>query len=318
MATEASHGATPDAAAAAGEAAAQRLRAAQATCNVPLQLGVGVKGGAEIALGIARSALQLRPSVAVFSEDKTNGFNAISRAAIYRGLVRWFPALIPCFRQFYARPGCLYTVGPEGRRAAVDEHGEELWSAEGCTQGDPMGPFWFAVGYHEALLRTQAAHPGTTITCYLDDTYYTDEPREGYAAMLTGEEESVRLCGVLSNRGKQEVYGGAAADLSSLPATLRGAPSAPADPAKGYAGGALKCIKVLGAYVGERAACSAKLVARVEAHLAPLELAARMCATRAASTWRCSASSRRCASVATTRWSTSCARWAWRRRARRR
>ena len=37
------------------------------------------------------------------------------------------------------------------------------WSAEGCSQGDPLGPFFFAVGYHESLLATQAAHPDVTI-----------------------------------------------------------------------------------------------------------------------------------------------------------
>ena len=264
----------------AGEAAAEALRTAQATCNVPLQLGVGVKGGAEIAVGITRALLQQQPTWAIFSEDKTNGFNAISRAAIYRGLQMWFPELIPCFRQYYARRGCLYTVGPEGKRLAVDERGEPYWSAEGCTQGDPLGPFWFAVGYHESLLRTQAAHPSTTILCYLDDTYYGQEPGEGRCALLTGEQQATQRCGVLSNRGKQEVYGSAAADLSAMPASLRGSPWAAADEAKGYAGGRLKCIKVLGSFLGERDACAAKLVARVEDHLEPLMHAARLRDTR--------------------------------------
>ena len=156
-------------------------------------------------------------------------FNAIMRRAIYGGLRRWFPELIPCFRQFYARRGCLYTVGEEGRRLAVDEHGDPYWSAEGCTQGDPLGPFYFAIGYHFSLLRTQAAHPAATILCYLDDTYYIAEPAEGQRALLTGEEVSTRECGVASNRAKQEVLGGAQADLSCVLPTVRGAPSAPPD-----------------------------------------------------------------------------------------
>ena len=160
---------------------------------------------------------------------------------------------------------------------AVDADGEPYWSAAGCTQGDPLGPFWFAVGYHEALLRVQAAHPGTTVLCYLDDTYYLDAPAEGHAALQTGEEVSVRTCGVLSNRSKQEVYGGAGADLACVPSTLRGGCFTPANPAKGYAGGRLPCIKVLGAFVGERGACARRLVARVEEHLEPLVHAARPC-----------------------------------------
>ena len=205
-----------------------------------------------------------------------NGFNAISRSAIYHGLVRWFPELIPLFRQYYARAGSLYTVGKEGRRLAVDENGAPYSSAEGCTQGDPLGPFWFAIGYHTTLLEIQARFPEMTITCYLDDTYYIQEPRMAHAALVQGERLATDKCSVRSNRGKQEVYGGPAADLLWVPATVRGACLAPADEAKGYAGGRLRSIKVLGAFIGERADCAKRLRARVEEHLAPLVLAARL------------------------------------------
>ena len=39
--------------------------------------------------------------------------------------------------------------------------------------------------------------------------FYDGSVAEGHAALLTGEAVSVRTCGVLSNRSKQEVYGGA-------------------------------------------------------------------------------------------------------------
>ena len=51
----------------------------------------------------------------------------------------------------------------------------------------------------------------------------------------------MRTCGVLSNRSKQEVYGGAGADLACVPATLRGGCFTPPNLAKGYAGGRLQC-----------------------------------------------------------------------------
>ena len=263
---------------------------------MPLQLGCGVKGGAEIAVGIARATLQRPTRWVVMSEDKTNGFNAISRRAIYEGLRCWCPELIPTFRKFYARRGGLYTVGPGGKRLAVDADGEPYWSAEGCSQGDPLGPFFFAIGYHASLLATQAAHPDVTIICYLDDTYYWAEPSEAHAALLTGEAESTRRCGVRSNRGKQEVYGGAGADLTGLPATLRGAPSSPPSkdyeptvgsfgsegyvPAKGYAGGLLLCTKVLGSFIGDRLACSKRLQARVTEALKNLGKVGRLRDTR--------------------------------------
>ena len=158
----------------------------------------------------------------------------------------------------------------------MDENGAPYSSAEGCTQGDPLGPFWFAIGYHTTLLEIQARFPEMTITCYLDDTYYIQEPRMAHAALVLGERLATDNCCVRSNRGKQEVYGGPAADLLWVPATVRGACLAPADEAKGYAGGRLRSIKVLGAFIGERADCAKRLRARVEEHLAPLVLAARL------------------------------------------
>ena len=211
---------------------------------------------------------------------KINGFNCVSRRAIYGGLRRWFPELIPTFRKFYARRGSLYTIGPEGKRLAVDEEGVPYYSAEGCSQGDPLGPFFFAIGYHESLLATQAAHPDITILCYLDDTYYLGLPDEAHAALLTGELESTRRCDVRSNCGKQEVLGGAEADLSRLPPTLRGAPSAPPDPTKGYGGGRLLSTKVLGAFIGDKLECSRRLQKRVSEALANLDVVGRLRDTR--------------------------------------
>ena len=37
------------------------------------------------------------------------------------------------------------------------------FSSEGCTQGDQLGPFLFAIGYHWQLLEVQAMHPATTM-----------------------------------------------------------------------------------------------------------------------------------------------------------
>ena len=62
---------TPDMLQAAGHAPDR-------ACNVPLQLACGVKGGAEIAVGVIRAALQQQPSWACISEDKVNGFNCVS------------------------------------------------------------------------------------------------------------------------------------------------------------------------------------------------------------------------------------------------
>ena len=195
-------------------------------CNIPLQVGVGIKGGAEIAVAVVQLALQRHRDWAVFSDDKSNAFNTVTREAIYRGLKEWFPELIPAFRLFYSRSGKLFSVGKAGRQLATDEDGLPYFSTEGCTQGDPLGPFYWAVGYHFTLLEVQARHPDVTMLAFLDDTYYLQEPIKGLAAMRTGAEVTEANTKVKSNLGKQEVYGGPACDLSPMPAALRGAPTA--------------------------------------------------------------------------------------------
>jgi hypothetical protein len=248
----------------------ERAGNAGVRCNVPLQLGVGIKGGAEILAAIARLALQKERGWALFSDDKSNAFNTVSREAIYKGLVEWFPELIPAFQLFYSRNGKLFTVGQKGKSMAVDAEGVPYFSAEGCTQGDPLGPFYWAVGYHYTLLEVQARHPDVVILAYLDDSYYLQVPAAGLAAMRSGSLVTHLQTGVVSNMSKQEVYAGPECDLSAMPPDLRGAPTAPPNEAKGYAGGRLMCVKVLGAFLGNTTACANKLLARVEEHLAPL------------------------------------------------
>ena len=76
------------------------------------------------------------------------------------------------------------------------------------------------------------------------------------------------------NLSKQCVWSpGGAAALAALAARvgLRGTPHAPPQPEKGYAGGELPGIKVLGAYLGEDEWCSAQLCKRVRQALKPLD-----------------------------------------------
>ena len=47
-------------------------------CNIPLQVGVGLAGGAEVAVQLLSEHLRRNPGHAVASDDKRNGFNSIS------------------------------------------------------------------------------------------------------------------------------------------------------------------------------------------------------------------------------------------------
>ena len=210
---------------------------------------------------------------------KKNGFNTMWRRAIFRGLRRWFPELIPAVRLWYARRGHLFTFGA----FATDRDGNGYFSEEGCAQGDPFGPFLWSIGYHWALLQQQAAHPDTLIYAYLDDTYALDEPAAAVACMDTGAAVTLATCNVASNTKKQCVWspGGAAALVALRPRNmLKGTPCAlprdyepatPTTPEKGYKGGVLDGIKVLGAFVGDDEWCSEQLCKRVRVALEPLK-----------------------------------------------
>ena len=109
---------------------------------------------------------------------------------------------------------------------------------------------------------------------YLDDTYYLETPVEALRSMRVGDVVTTDVCGVTSNESKQEVS--SMGDLAEMPASIRGAPSAPPDSAAGYEGGLLKSIKVMGAFVGDTADCSQRLAARQEKALRPLRRAVRL------------------------------------------
>lgn len=142
--------------------------ARERSCNTPLQLGCGTPGGAEILIAICRVFVQRFPEGAIFSDDKVNGFNSITRGAIFRGLRTFFPSLIPVARFYYqsvdgddaeAVDPRLWLLGGHGKVEACDSAGEVYASREGCQQGDPLGPLLWSFGYHQALLEMQARSP---------------------------------------------------------------------------------------------------------------------------------------------------------------
>ena len=95
---------------------------------MPMQVGVGVKGGAEVIVAAVRTYLGLHPGVpghAVASDDKKNGFNTMWRRAIFAGLRRWWPELIPAVRLWYARRGRLSTFGKPATGPDEEEQADQ-------------------------------------------------------------------------------------------------------------------------------------------------------------------------------------------------
>ena len=120
---------------------------------------MGLAGGAEVAIQLLQEHLRRNPGHAIASDDKRNGFNCISRKAIFAGLRRWFPELIPTVALWYSEQRRLFLFNAEARCSS----GDTFMSTEGCAQGDPLGPFLFAVGYHWTLLEMQVRNPSALI-----------------------------------------------------------------------------------------------------------------------------------------------------------
>jgi len=116
-----------------------------------------------------------------------------------------------------------------------------------------------------------SATPHDLDNVLFDDTYVADAPRPALEAMLEGDALAQKWSGVESNVSKRQIW---APDPASLEAvrdypSVRGTPAAPPDGK--YAGGTLRGIRVLGAYLGDDEWRKTELVARVERALKPLE-----------------------------------------------
>ena len=57
-------------------------------------------------------------------------------------------------------------------------------SEEGVYQGDPLGPFLFALSMHSVINRLQKKHSNLTILAYLDDIFVVGYSQQ-YESVLT-------------------------------------------------------------------------------------------------------------------------------------
>ncbi|CAI5510386.1 unnamed protein product [Closterium sp. Naga37s-1] len=146
-----------------------------------LQFGVAVSAGIEVMAHAVQSALSLHPEWVLLELDVANAFNSFSRSAMFNALRDSpFYSIIPFFRLFYASPSSLhYRSGPLI---------ETLQSSSGVRQGDPCGPFLFALTQHLAIRPIQRQSPALFITSYADDTYMVGPAHDmfpAYTALTT-------------------------------------------------------------------------------------------------------------------------------------
>ncbi|CAI7838273.1 unnamed protein product [Closterium sp. NIES-53] len=121
------------------------------------------------------SAFSLHPDWVVLQLDVANAFNSFNRVSMFEALRRSpFSSLIPFFRLFYSTPSPLhYRSGPLLHT---------FQSASGVRQGDPCGPFLYALTQQLAIQPTQQQSPSIFVTSYADDTYLVGPPSDVFSA----------------------------------------------------------------------------------------------------------------------------------------
>ena len=99
-----------------------------------LQMCAGHKSGSEAAIHAMRNIFDADTTDAVLLVDASNAFNSLNRAAALHNIQVLCPSLATYVINTYRRPARLFITG-----------GEEITSAEGTTQGDPIAMSLYAL-----------------------------------------------------------------------------------------------------------------------------------------------------------------------------
>ena len=155
----------------------------------PYQFGVGVPGGAENVVHGLRLANALKEGSVVAEVDFVNAFNSVERFAIAEQVTRLFPQLKTWFELCYGKPSYLLV-----------QNQKPIISQRGVQQGDPLGPFLFALALHPILERI-AEDGKVCVMAYLDDVYICGNPDDVVQAMksLIGMAHNI---GLICNKQK--------------------------------------------------------------------------------------------------------------------
>ena len=141
------------------------------------QLGEGVPAGLEAVSHSIRLLLDREPTFLALSLDMRNAFNTIRRADIAEQLVKQdFPELIPYFKMCYDKTSKLRV------RMGPGVPSEEVVSAEGTRQGDPLAGTFFNLGFLHILQALIQRFPLVTPFGIHDDVTLVGPPAEVVAA----------------------------------------------------------------------------------------------------------------------------------------
>ena len=155
----------------------------------PLQLGYGVRQGAEAAVHTTRIYLEnLPPNNILLKLDFRNAFNSIRRDKLLEAARVWVPEIFPFVHSSYLAPSNLYYSDTT------------LQSSEGVQQGDPLGPLLFCLTIHPLLLQLKSE----LRVFYLDDGTIGGAEDDVLADFMTIKDEAA-LLGLELNASKSEL-----------------------------------------------------------------------------------------------------------------
>jgi hypothetical protein len=149
---------------------------------------VGVSGRAADIGHALNSPLANDPEhTIIYSHDWANAFSTLSRQSIFDILEDTYPSLIPFVNLMYGRPSTVH-FPPEDHDGTTP-----ITSSAGVRQGDPFGPFLFALASHRLLKLVAEAHPSVQPLAYADDTYLVARGPETLPAIDTLTEDGAAI-----------------------------------------------------------------------------------------------------------------------------
>ncbi|XP_065832959.1 uncharacterized protein [Oscarella lobularis] len=150
----------------------------------PYQFGVCTPGGADLMIHVIQLVLQSNPHWVLLKTDAKNAFNSVSRKTILDNVRDSFSELLSFVSKCYVQSSTLLTT--------VGDTLSAISSEEGVQQGDPLGPFLFALAIHPILQNANVGSNCHTV-CYLDDAIILGEKSQ---VLATYQEIKRRLADI--------------------------------------------------------------------------------------------------------------------------
>lgn len=171
---------------------------------LPVQMGIGVPGGSEVAIhtlqvGVEVGVAQDEDHI-VIKNDTENAYNSLMREGLFRAINANKHAVkyASYFHFLYDKPSNLFVK--DG-----DEVVETVVSAEGMYQGRQTSTTGFCLAVQPILLKVQKDHPGVRIISIHDDVHVSGSVTLAIAANLQLEELLLKYLGLRFSPGKGSV-----------------------------------------------------------------------------------------------------------------